>query len=79
MSGPPAASTPAASAPSDAALPAPPPTRALACFRADRKGDWAATTYDARIDVLNVLREFILQHQEDIARVAARDSGKTRA
>lgn len=39
--------------------------------------EWARTTFTERKRVLECLQRYILDHQEDIARVASRDSGKT--
>lgn len=38
---------------------------------------WAKTTFSERRKVLNTIGKFVNDHQEDIARVACRDSGKT--
>lgn len=38
---------------------------------------WAKTTFDQRRAVLNSLLAFVLEHQETICRVGARDTGKT--
>lgn len=38
---------------------------------------WAKTTFSERRKVLNTIGKFINDHQEDVARVACRDSGKT--
>ena len=38
---------------------------------------WGNTTFEQRRQVLRVLMKFVLENQEAIARVAARDSGKT--
>jgi acyl-CoA reductase-like NAD-dependent aldehyde dehydrogenase len=38
---------------------------------------WEKTTFSERRKVLNTIGKFINDHQEDIARVACRDSGKT--
>ncbi|ODV91673.1 hypothetical protein CANCADRAFT_147326 [Tortispora caseinolytica NRRL Y-17796] len=38
---------------------------------------WAKTSLDERRQVLNTLRQCILDNQEEIARIACRDSGKT--
>lgn len=38
---------------------------------------WAQTTFSQRRKVLNTIRKFVNDHQEEIARVACRDSGKT--
>ncbi|CAM9454382.1 unnamed protein product [Ascophyllum nodosum] len=43
------------------------------------QGEWARTTFAERRRVLECLQRYILDHQEDIARVASRDSGKTLA
>ncbi|CAN0363280.1 unnamed protein product, partial [Discosporangium mesarthrocarpum] len=40
------------------------------------QGEWAKTSYKERRRVLDCLQKYILAHQEDIARVASRDSGK---
>lgn len=37
---------------------------------------WAKTTYTQRRMVLRTIQKYILEHQEDICRVCARDSGK---
>lgn len=56
--------------------------RALVTALADRarvaQKEWALTTFAERKRVLGCLQRYILDHQEDIARVASRDSGKTR-
>lgn len=38
---------------------------------------WATTTFAQRRQVLRTLSQYILKHQEEIARIAARDTGKT--
>lgn len=38
---------------------------------------WAKTSFSERRKVLNTIGKFVNDHQEDIARVACRDSGKT--
>lgn len=40
--------------------------------------EWASTTFAERKRVLNCLQRYILDHQDDIALVASRDSGKPR-
>lgn len=40
--------------------------------------EWALTSFAERRRVLACLQRYILDHQEDIARVASRDSGKSR-
>lgn len=40
--------------------------------------EWAKTTFAERKRVLECLQNYILDHQDDIARVASRDSGKPR-
>lgn len=39
---------------------------------------WAKSTFSLRRQLLKTLSRFIIDHQEDIARVACRDSGKTK-
>lgn len=38
---------------------------------------WAATTFSQRRQVLRCIKAYILEHQEDICKIAALDSGKT--
>lgn len=40
--------------------------------------EWSKSTFTLRRKVLRTLGQYILEHQEDIARVACRDSGKTK-
>jgi len=42
------------------------------------QAEWAHTSFDERAQVLQVIYQYLLDHQEEVARVAARDSGKTR-
>ncbi|GMM34681.1 meiotic recombination directing protein [Saccharomycopsis crataegensis] len=50
-----------------------------AAIKASKKAQksWAKTSFAQRRQVLRSLSEYILKHQEEIARVAARDTGKT--
>ncbi len=53
-------------------------TAAIARARAAQPA-WAATSFAERRRVLRCLLQYIVDHQEDICRVAARDSGKSSA
>ena len=47
------------------------------CNKASKaQKSWSQTTYTQRRLVLRTIQKYILQHQEDICRVCARDSGK---
>lgn len=39
--------------------------------------EWKNTTFEQRSKVLNTINKFITDHQEEVARVACRDTGKT--
>eukprot|EP00050_Salpingoeca_kvevrii_P014418 m.35957 g.35957 ORF g.35957 m.35957 type:complete len:608 (+) comp5753_c0_seq1:41-1864(+) len=39
--------------------------------------EWAKTSFDERRKVLATLLDYVVEHQEDICRVASRDTGKT--
>ncbi|RUP47288.1 Aldehyde/histidinol dehydrogenase [Jimgerdemannia flammicorona] len=62
-----------------ASIPAPTPADVAEAYarvkRAQEK--WAKTTFEERRRVLRSLLDFIVENQEDISRVAVRDSGKT--
>lgn len=49
---------------------------ALCAKAAKAQKSWSTTTYTQRRMVLRTIQKYILEHQEDICRVCARDSGK---
>jgi len=49
---------------------------ALCAKAAQAQKSWSQTTYTQRRMVLRTIQKYILDHQEDICRVCARDSGK---
>lgn len=43
----------------------------------DSQQEWSKTTFQQRRKVLNTILKYISDHQEDVARIACRDTGKT--
>lgn len=39
---------------------------------------WKNTTFDERREVLRVMLDYVVEHQDEICRIASRDTGKTR-
>ncbi len=48
----------------------------LCAKAANAQKSWSKTTYTQRRMVLRTIQKYIVEHQEDICRVSARDSGK---
>lgn len=57
-------------------VPAQEVVRRIAAAKAAQK-EWAKSSFEERRHVLRILLKYILDHQDDIVRVAVRDSGKT--